>query len=300
MTAFPVQRSTIIVNWNAGPSLSACLASVASEAADGQEVIVVDNASTDGSLEAAIATRPWVRVVRHATNLGFAAGANGGAAVARGGVLVFLNPDAIAEPGAVVTLSTAVTPPGDATVAGGGLCDLEGRWQPGAARFGPLGHLLLDTALGRCLNRQRRAPYVVDWVYGTFLAIRAATFRQLDGFDPRYFCYGEDLDLCYRVHRAGGAVRHVPAARARHGRNVSAVQRFGARRDVEVVHGELRFYTWRWGPWAARRYRMLAAVKYLLKAGWQDVQRQPAAAAVSREIVASCRHFRVDDGRESR
>ena len=288
-----VAHSIIIVNWNAGPALAACLDSVADDAARGQEVIVVDNASTDGSLAAVTAARPWLRVVHHPTNLGFAAGANAGAAGARGAVMVFLNPDAIVDPGAVARLAAEVTADERTAIAGGGLSDLDGRWQAGAARFEPVTHLLFDTTLGRWWARRRRAAYEVDWVYGTFLAIRADVFRTLGGFDARFFCYGEDLDLCYRARRAGSTVRHVPAARARHGHNVSAMQRFGTGRDAEAVKGELRFYAWRWSGFAVQRYRATALVKYRLKGAWQQLRRRPAEAAISAAVVAACREFRA-------
>lgn len=290
-------RSIVIVNWNAGDDLGRCLDSVADEAAAGQEVIVVDNASTDGSTAAAVATRPWVRVVQHAENLGFAAGANAGAAVATGAAVVFLNPDAEVEPGAVATLAAAVTGPASSlasvVIAGGGLRDPDGGWQPGAARFAPFAHLLLDTTLGRWRSRGRTEAYAVDWVYGTFIAVRASAFDALGGFDTRYFCYGEDLDLCWRARQGGGAVVHVPAARAVHGHNVSAAQRFGRTRDAEVVKGELRFYHWRLGRLAAARYRTLAMLKFGLKRVACAALGRREQAAVSAAIVDACLRFRV-------
>lgn len=293
MTADAVERSIIIVNWNAGAALAACLDSVADEAHSGQQVIVVDNASTDDSIAQATRTRPWVQVVQHDDNRGFAAGANAGAAHARGTVLVFLNPDAVATPGAIAGLAEVVAPGGVAALAGGGLEHLDGSWQPGAARFEPVTHLLLDTTLGRWRARGRQTAYAVDWVYGTFLAVRADVFRALDGFDTRYFCYGEDLDLCYRAQRAGHRVWHVPARVARHGQNVSAVQRFGTGRDAEAVKGELRFYAWRWGPAAVARYRWIAGAKYRLKAVWLALRGRAAEAAACQSLIATCRDFRA-------
>src|SRR5262249_25604664 len=136
-------------------------------------------------------------------NLGFAAGANLGAGHASHDVLVFVNPDARVLPGAVGKLVEALDAVADAGIAGGGLQDAHGRWQPGAARFGALGHLVLDTTAGRLPARLRRQPYVVDWVYGTFMAIRREVFRRLGGFDPAYFLYGEDMDICHRAAQLG-------------------------------------------------------------------------------------------------
>jgi N-acetylglucosaminyl-diphospho-decaprenol L-rhamnosyltransferase len=273
-----VRSSVVIVNWNAGDALAACADSLAAEAAAGCEVLVVDNASDDGSAAAAAASFPWLRVIAARTNLGFAAGANLGAGHAAGDVVVFLNPDARVLPGALATLVGALAAAPRAGIAGGGLLSADGRWQPGAARFGPLRHLLLDTTVGRLPARWRRRPYVVDWVYGTFLAVRRDLFRQLGGFDPAYFVYGEDMDLCHRAAQLGAHTLHVPGARAVHGANVSAAQRFGVGREAEVVKGELRFYARRGGPWDLRLFRAVAACKFGLKAG--------VAAVVGRSVTA--------------
>jgi len=194
-----VTTSIVIVNWNAGESLAACIASVVAEAPG--EIVVVDNASSDDSLAAVRARHPTLRVLENGTNVGFAAAATQGATAARGDVLVFLNPDARLLPGALATLVDALVATPGAGIAGGGLVDERGRWEPAHARFDPVAHLVFDTTLGRLRARQRRAPVIVDWVYGTFMAVRAEVFRQLGGFDARYFVYGEDMDLCHRAAR---------------------------------------------------------------------------------------------------
>ena len=266
MLASHAVASVIVVNWNAGAALGRCLASLDADAATGAEIVVVDNASEDGSTAAACAGRPWVRQLPQPANRGFAAGANAGAAVATGDVLVFLNPDAAVEPGAIHGLAATLLATPGAAIAGGGLRDETGRWQPGAARFGVVAHLLLDTTPGRLVARGRRAPHRVDWVYGTFMAVRRSAFEALGGFDGAYFLYGEDLDLCHRAAAAGWTTIHVPDARATHGRNVSATARFGLGRDAAVVAGELRFYARRRGASAARAYRALASAKFGAKA----------------------------------
>ena len=280
--------SVIIVNWNAGPALEACLGSVGPGDA---EVIVVDNASTDGSAAAARAGFPGVRVLETGENPGFAAGANRGAATARGDVLVFLNPDARLLDGALAALVDALLLVPGAGIAGGALVDERGRWQPAWARFAPIPHLLLDTTLGRLGSRIRRRPYAVDWVYGTFMAVRRDLFRQLGGFDARYFLYGEDLDLCYRAGGLGVRTVHVPAARAMHARNVSAALRFGLGREAEVVKGEMRFYAARRGPGALRRFRAVAACKFGLKTALAALAGRRDAVVTYGRVVRACLAF---------
>src|SRR5581483_7893321 len=289
--AASVAVSVVVVNWNAGAALGACLASLAADDAPGREVILVDNASTDGSTAAARAAHPALRVVETGANLGFAAGANAGAAVARGDVLVFLNPDARVEPGAIATLADALHAVPGAAIAGGGLRDERGRWQPGAARFAPVAHLLLDTTLGRLPGRRRRGVHRVDWVYGTFMAVRRDLFRQLGGFDPGYFMYGEDLDLCYRAARVGARTLHVPAARAVHGPNVSAAQRFGNGREAEVVKSEMRFYAARGSRSALALYRIVGAAKFDAKTLLAAASHRPEVASAYGRVVRACVTF---------
>lgn len=283
-----IRVSVVVVNWNAGDALQDCLASVAADGLAGCEVILVDNASSDGSLAAARARWPQVRIVETGANLGFAGGANRGAAVAHGDVVVFLNPDARVEPGALRTLIDTMLPRPTVGIAGGGLRAPDGRWQPAAARFAPVRHLLLDTTPGRLLDRRRTLPYEVDWVYGTFMAVRRDLFRQLGGFDAAYFLYGEDMDLCHRAARVGARTLLVPAARAVHGANVSATQRFGLGREAAVVQGELRFYTRRGQPADLRRFRAVAACKFGVKAALASALGRSAAATTYRQVVRAC------------
>jgi len=280
--------SVVVVNWNAGGALERCLASLTADAGAGSEVVLVDNASTDGSTTAATRARPWVRVVVSDANVGFARGANAGAGVARGDVLVFLNPDAAVEPGAVRTLADTLVADPRAGIAGGGLVDEDGAWQPAAARFGILAHLLCDTTIGRLWTRRRRTAHAVDWVYGTFVAVRRSVFDQLGGFDGSYFLYGEDCDFCHRARALGWTTLHVPGARAMHARNVSATTRFGLGRDAAVVEGELRFYARRLGRGAARRYRIVAAAKFATKALLATLTGRATTARRAARVVRVC------------
>ena len=210
--------SVVIVNWNGGDALARCVESVAPDARAGCEVIVVDNASSDGSAGTARDAFPWLTLVDAGTNLGFAAGANLGADRARGELVVFVNPDAELAPGALASLAGALAEMPDAGIAGGGLVDPSGRWQPGAARFGAARDTSCSTRRsGACRHGCARGRYVVDWVYGTFMAVRHDLFRRLGGFDPAYFLYGEDMDLCHRAAEIGARTIHVPGARATHG-----------------------------------------------------------------------------------
>ncbi len=281
-----MRPSVVVVNWNAGPALLDCLASVVPGGAT--ETILVDNASTDGSAASARARYPEIQIIETGANLGFAAGANRGARAARGDALVFLNPDARVEPGAIASLVDALATTPGAGIAGGGLVDAAGRWQPGAARFHPVAHLLLDTTPGRLAARARRAPHVVDWVYGTFMVVRRDAFRQLGGFDESYFLYGEDLDLCHRALDLGLRTIHVPDARAIHGANVSAAQRFGLGREAAVVEGEMRFYARRGRGGHLRLFCAVAACKFATKAAFAAALGRWRTAAACARVTRAC------------
>jgi len=289
-----VTTSVVIVNWNAGPLLAECVAAVTAQLRPGDEVVLVDNGSTDDSGAAVVARHPAVRVIETGANLGFAAGANRGADAAGGDVLLFLNPDARpAREALALLVDTLALVPG-AGIAGGGLVDDAGRWQPAAARFGPVAHLLLDTTPGRLPARWRRRPHAVDWVYGTFVAVRRDLFRQLGGFDVRFFLYGEDMDLCHRAARVGARTILVPAARAIHHGAVSAIARFGGGRDAEVVKSELRFYALRTTPGAVRAFRTVGALKFGAKALGAALLGRREALARNAAIVRACLGFRPE------
>jgi GT2 family glycosyltransferase len=125
-----------------------------------------------------VATRDhrWARLVPSPANVGFARGANAGAAAARGDMLVFLNPDATVEPGAIGVLVQALETMPAAGIAGGGLADEDGAWQPGAARFAVLPHLLDDDRpTGATPRRGARRRLL----YGTFMAVGRDAFQAL-------------------------------------------------------------------------------------------------------------------------
>lgn len=283
--------SVVVVAWNAGDDLQRCLGSV--EAGLGRldaEVVVVDNGSADGSVAAARRQFPRISVLVTGGNLGFAAGANVGARAARGRHLVFLNPDAFLEPGALEAMVRFL----DATpaVVGAALVNPDGSPQPSWGHFGPISHLLLDTRLPRWLHSRRRTrgPRSVDWVYGTCLALPRGLFVALGGFDERHSMYGEDLDLCYRARAAGFPTMWLPGARVVHLGNRSGARRFGPRREAEVVRAEMRFYAGR-----ARRellvFRVIGAAKFGLKTLVCLLALAPARAGVYARVVGACLFF---------
>ncbi|MGU3406974.1 glycosyltransferase family 2 protein [Methylobacterium brachiatum] len=216
----------VIVNWNGGALLRACLASLASvrEAASVQ-VIVVDNASQDGSADDLPALPRTLRLIRNAENRGFGRACDQGAAAGDAPAILFLNPDTQVAPDALLVALDALMDDPRTGIVGARLVDPDGRTARSCARA-PTGFGLLGRALALDRLGVVRPHFLREWdhaddravgqVMGAFLMIRRDLFAALDGFDPRFFVYWEDADLCTRARAAGFAVRHVAGAVAYH------------------------------------------------------------------------------------
>jgi GT2 family glycosyltransferase len=207
----------VIVNWNSGGLLRDCLQSISRSAADLEtNVVVVDNGSTDGS-DRSVADFPAFSLVQTGNNIGFARACNVGATFA-GNVdyLLFLNPDACLSPGCLDKSIAFMESPSaaDVGICGVALRDGNGRiWRSCSRLPTPLRLVSAAIGLDRVLprtgmameewehNRTRR----VDQVIGAYFLIRGSLFRQLGGFDERFFVYFEEVDLSLRAVRAGWA-----------------------------------------------------------------------------------------------
>lgn len=232
--------SAVIVNYNAGEHLLACVRSLRVDGV--AEVIVVDNASTDGSLAALAAGDPDTRIVHAGGNLGYGRAANRGAALAAHDLVLVLNPDVVVEPGTLKALTGALTlgagTPGDRLGIVGPRIEMpDGRLYPSARTFPSLvdaiGHGFLGLVAPRnpwsrrykLLDWDHAGFTTVDWVSGACLLARRQCYEQIGGFDEAYFMYLEDVDLCWRAWRAGWQVGYEPAARVAHVQGVSTDQR---------------------------------------------------------------------------
>jgi len=224
--------TVIIVNYNSGPHLAECLISLdAGLAGFNWEGVVIDNASTDHSEMVAEETEHGrgVRLVRLASNTGFAAAANLGARTGTANRLLFINPDCVVAPGFLdPLLDDLQTHPRHAAVAP---CVLNEDGSPqGNARGDPtmitglfgrstlLSRLFPSTPVARrnVLMPDSQAAASVDWVSGSCVLVRREAFEGIGGFDERYFLYWEDADLCRRLRNVGGTIRFRPDARVIH------------------------------------------------------------------------------------
>ena len=213
--ATALTSSLIIVNYNGRQHLQRCLPSVL-QAGPPSEVIVVDNASSDGSAEYVVTMFPQVRLIRNEANLGFGHGANLGAREARGHCLVFLNPDTVVEPGWLEALVAALQAHPEA-----GLVTSRVLLLADPARINTCGNEVHVSGLTLCrgLGQERSTlalPHEVGAVSGAAFAIRREGFQALGGFDESFFMYMEDTDLSWRARLAGQRCLCIPASNVRH------------------------------------------------------------------------------------
>ena len=193
------------------------------------QLLIVDNASTDGSLERFEATGVPARIIRNEKNVGFAAGVNAALKQVDTTFALLLNPDAFVHPGCVDALVQRAVSTPKAAAVGAGLRNPDGSLQAAARNEpSPLTHLVeafrlyhvlrYVPAIGRwyLLLSKQDVPRMVDWVVGACMLVRLATVSTVGAFDDSYFMYAEELDWCVRARRAGWEIWFEPAAVATH------------------------------------------------------------------------------------
>jgi len=223
--------TAIVVTYNSGAAIAACLRALATEDC---EIIVVDNASADDTVQRVedLANQHPVRLLANQQNRGFAAAVNQGAKEANGDVLLILNPDAAAQPGAVAAMLHCMRSTG-ADVAGGALLTGDGQPDRGFAfrRLPTLWALIFEATLVnqiwpgnpvnrryRCLDADYSRQQAVEQPAGACLAVKRTAFEKLGGFDEQFFpVWFEDVDFCKRLRDQGSPILYCPDARFCHG-----------------------------------------------------------------------------------
>lgn len=224
----PIELSIVIVNWNSVDYLKSCLDSLATVRAS-YEVIVVDNASTGNDVEILGRDHAGIQLIPSSHNLGFARANNLGAINARGEYLLFLNPDTQIIGSAIDVLLLQIRTLPGAGVIGCKLLNGDGTIQLSSIQKFPtiLGQMLdaewLLTRWPGCpvwgltpLFAESIQPVAVDAISGACMLLKRDVFRQVNGFSEDYFMYAEDMDLNYKVVRAGFRNYYVGAAKIVH------------------------------------------------------------------------------------
>jgi N-acetylglucosaminyl-diphospho-decaprenol L-rhamnosyltransferase len=233
----PIDVSIVILNYNTRQHLAACLDSLLAEGSTSlsggpttAEVVVVDNASADGSADMVAERYPWVRLIRSPRNGGFACGNNLALRQARGRAVLLLNPDTLVPPGGIGGLLDRLEAHPEAGIVGPKLLKPNGAMHLACRRSFPTPSVAFYrlSGLGKLFPRSPRfgrynltfiapdIPLEVDSVCGACMLIRSAVIERIGLLDERFFMYGEDLDWCLRAQAAGWTVRYEPSIVVQH------------------------------------------------------------------------------------
>ena len=225
----PIDVSVVIVSFNTKALLRECLLTVNSEAGLRIEVLVVDNASKDGSAAMVAEDFPEVQLTALDTNLGFAAANNVAFRQARGRYVVLLNSDAFLSAGTLFRAVRLMDSHPQVGLAGALLIGRDGHWQASARLFPSITNDLLALtglasrfAESRLFGRADRTwanpeqAAETDWVPGAFSIIRRSVLEEVGHFDEQFFLYYEEVDLCRRIKAAGHSVAYWPELKVVH------------------------------------------------------------------------------------
>ena len=225
-----VDVSVVIVSWNTQDILRNCLKSIYKQDCDRSiEVIVIDNASTDGSTEMVKKEFPQVSLIENSENRGFAAANNQAIAIAKGRYVLLLNSDTIILDNAIVKILDFADATPEAGIAGCRVLNSDRTLQPTCFMFPSILNMLLSTTYlykifpkSRFFGREqmtwwdRSDTREVDVVTGCFMFVRREAIEQVGLLDEQFFMYGEETDWCYRFKQANWKVMFTPSAEIIH------------------------------------------------------------------------------------
>jgi hypothetical protein len=269
-----MELSIIIVNWNVRDYLAACLDSI-QRSAQGLacEVIVVDSASSDGSVALLQQRYPWVRVIAETENVGFTRGNNIGLKAAQGELVLLLNPDTEVIDDALFRMVRYMEATPDVGIVGPRTFNADGSTQSSRRRFPTLvtaffestwlqpyaPRRVLDHFFARDIADDANAD--VDWVQGSALMTRRRIYEQVGGLDERYVMFSEELDWCRRIRDAGWRAVYLSAAQIVHHGGKSTEQ-VVANKHIYFQQSKLRYFNKFHGVLAAGVLRAFLVVSY--------------------------------------
>ncbi len=256
-TRAPCQISVIIVNYNTAHLLGPCLRSIASEKGAALEVVVVDNASEDHSVELVKTEFPWVTLITNKTNLGFARANNQALKVSRGDYIHFLNPDTVVQEGLYKRMISFMDAHPEIGLAGTKVLNPDHSLQSSVQRHYP--------GERHTTRELKGLKGDIAWVMGASMIGRRALMEALGGFDGRFFLYGEDVDLCLRVRKAGWAIGYIGDAAVVHWGGQSERNNLPLEVWEKKLEAEFLFYRTHYADRTIRRIER----KDLIQALWR-------------------------------
>jgi len=292
--------SIVIASWNVKELLASCLASVYKSlqgTATEYEVLVVDNASSDGSADMVRERFPQARLMANVDNKGFAVANNQAMAESRGRYAVLLNPDTVLRDNALGILLRFMEDTPSAGMAGPRLVYGDGSFQhsafgfPSLAQaffdFFPIHYRLLESRLNGRYPRSLYAsgrPFAIDHPLGACMMVRCEVIEQVGPLDEQFFMYCEEVDWAMRIKSAGWDVYCVPAAEVVH-YAAQSTRQFRDEMFVALWRSRFRLFAKHYGPfynWAVRRI-----VRTGLRHEAGRARRQVEAGLISEEELAS-------------
>jgi GT2 family glycosyltransferase len=279
----PPRVSIILVNFNGIAVILNCLASIQRHLMPGEyEVIVVDNQSTDGSVEAIAQAFPQVQLLLAPRNDGFGAGNNLGAKAAQGEFILLLNSDTEISSNIIPPLLAMINRNAQIGILGPQLRNPDASFQISTS---PAISLKGEAAAVKLLRQYERdpesvvqqfsTPQAVDIVVGAAMLIRRSLFESLGGFDEDYFMYFEESDLCQRAREAGWQVWYIPEVQVMHIKGASTQQQASPMR-LEYRRSQLLYYQKHRPLWEQLIVRVYLIMKFGLiwRRSHQDIDRQ--------------------------
>lgn len=260
--------AAVIVSYNVRELLLRCITSLKDDGVS--EIVVVDNASRDGSADAVAEHESDVTLLRLTRNIGFGAGQNRGVARTTAPYVLIVNPDVVVEPGSTKALVDALERDPGLGVVGPRIETPDGEVYPSARAFPDLidaaGHAFLHflwpnnrfSRRYRMLDWDKASARDVDWVAGTHILVRREAWDAVGGFDEAYFMYMEDVDLCWRMRERGWRTGFEPAARVTHDIGRSTDQT--PYRMILAHHRSMLTFAWRSSPGPQRALVPLMAL----------------------------------------
>ena len=268
----PERVTAIVVNWNAGKHLAQCVTALINQRGIDLDVVVVDNASSDNSLEALKTYGDRVRLIQTGENLGFGRAVNRGVAVSHSAIVVAMNPDVVLQPDAVNTMVDFLDTHANVGMVGPKLKDADGQVLASCGEAPRLRdeicrkfllHLIFPLLKFR--RRSPSQPEAVAWVTGACFAVRRHVLDAVNGLDEAIFMYYEDVDLGLSINRSGWQVMYLPHAEGIHIGGESSKQAL-TRMLVVSEASYAYFIAKHLGQWAARLLRFLRPIEMTLRA----------------------------------
>ena len=255
-----IRLSIVIVSFNARTDLVNCLLSLKKNPpAVAHEILVVDNASSDGSAEAALRI-PGVRVLKMERNSGFSAANNAGIRESRGELLLLLNSDTLVPPGALDQLIGRLEATPEAAIAGSRLVDADGHPELSFGRMiSPLNEWRQKRRTAEWIAAASMREQFVDWVSGACLLVHRADADRAGLLDERFFLYTEDVDFCHAVRKLGRKVLFTPVSTITHLRGRSRSSRPEASQRAYRA-SQIAFYRKHY-PWYVPLLRLYLLLK---------------------------------------